>query len=195
MTARQGPMRQRGIMSNGSAMVVNARIPRVATILVGAGLVLAACGGGSSGGGATAAPASSGIAPTGAATAAGSGGSVSGSSFCTLAKAEQSQEAKEVKTLQSDTPAQLGAYVQSALGELQLLASSAPSAIKSDVQTVVTADETVFQALKKANYNYQNLSPTTLESVDTPAFKRAGTAVTSYLETTCGVSPAATATG
>jgi hypothetical protein len=163
---------------------------RFGAVLIAAGLSLAACGSSSSGG--TAAAGSS-TTPSAAASdtttpAASSGGGVlDAGSFCTFAKKAQSEEAKQGQAFSSDSPQQLAAYVQKSLAELQTFASAAPSAIKGDVATVVTGVNKLFDALKKANYDYTKISPSAVQSIDTPAFTQADAAVASYLKTKCGI--------
>jgi hypothetical protein len=180
-------------MTNGNASKINARGLRIASILLVGGIALTACGSSSSGGNTASPPnsvAPTGVAPTTAAPVGNSGGgSDSGSTFCKFAKAEQAQQTTEAQELTTDSPAQLGTFIQHAFSALSALAAAAPSAIKSDVQILVAADQAIFTALKNAKYNYKNVSPTTFTAVDTPAFKKATTAITTYLATSCGILP------
>jgi hypothetical protein len=185
---------------NGNVMTVRLHGLRAGAVLVAAGIALSACGSSSSGGSGPTSPTSSAIASTSTSSASAapnsnSSGLASGSSFCTYAKTQQEQAAKEIKAFESDSPKQLNAFVGRALSELQAFTSTAPAAIKADVAIAVTGDQKVFAALKKANYDYRDVSPTALESVDTPAFKRATLAIASYLESRCGITPSAVPTG
>jgi hypothetical protein len=162
---------------------------RVSGVLIAAGIALTACGSSSSGGAVdsslsnpTTTPSSTSSAPP-----VSSGGGLSDASFCAFAKAQQANAAKEAKEFEGDTPQQLGAFVQKTLGQLQEFASSAPSAIKPDVAAAVVADQKVFAALKNANYDYRKLSPAALESVDTPAFRKASADIAAYLKDKCGI--------
>jgi hypothetical protein len=161
---------------------------RFGAVLIAAGIALAACGSSSSGGSGAAAlnsPAAA-ATDTASAPAASSGGSGSGS-FCGFAKTAQAQEANDSKAFTSDNPKQLATYSQKAVAELETFSAAAPSAIKTDVTTVVAGAEKLFTLLKKANYDYKKVDPTSFEAIDTPAFNQANAAIASYLKNTCGI--------
>jgi hypothetical protein len=180
---------------NGTVSTMQMRGLRLSAVLIAAGIALTACGSSSSGGTSAASTTSPTSSTTPSAAPTSSLGALGSGSFCLEAKAEEAQASKEIKAFESDTPAQLSAFAQHVLAELQTFTSSAPSAIKADVAIAVAADQKIFAALKKANYNYKNVSPTAFESVDTPAFKRATAAITKYFQTKCGISPSSVPTG
>jgi hypothetical protein len=177
---------------SGNVSAVQMRGVRVGAVLLAAGFALAACGSSSSGGSPAAGASTPPVASTTAAS--GSGGSLSASSFCGIAKAEQAQATKEEQQITADTPAQLATFIQQVTAQLQSFTSSAPSEIKADVQVAAAADEKIFAALKKAKYNYRNVSPTALQSIDTPAVTKASSAIGAYLESKCGISPSSAPT-
>ncbi|HVW81155.1 MAG TPA: hypothetical protein VHB69_09485 [Mycobacteriales bacterium] len=167
-----------------------ARALRVSAVLIAAGISLAACGSSSSGG--TSATGVTTTTPSAAATSTAStpttGSSGGGSSsFCGLATKAQAQENQDAQAIESDTPAQLEAYVNKAKGELAAFSAAAPSAIKPDVVTVVAGADKLFAALKKAGYDFKKIDPTSLQSIDTPAFSKANDAISSYLKDKCGI--------
>jgi hypothetical protein len=172
---------------------------RVTAGLIGVGFVLAACGssGSSSNPPASSSPVASSAAVTSAvpSSAAPSTAAVAGanpsSSFCLYAKAQQAQEAAEEKAITSDNPQQLQAFETQALAALTKLTASAPSQVKGAVQTIVTADQALFAALKAAGYNYTKVSPGALAKFDTPALAQAAKTITAYLKTSCGISATA----
>jgi hypothetical protein len=189
-------------MPTDGSSKVSARVLQLGAVLVAVGVVLTACGSSSSGGTAaggqsispnvTTSPtvsSSTAVTPTtGSTAAANSGGSDSSSSFCTYAREQQAQASKEAAQFQGDTPQQLAAFTQKALAELEQFTSAAPSAIKSDVQVIVVADQKVFNALKQAGYDYKNVNPDTFASIDSPALTKASKDISTYLSSTCGVS-------
>jgi hypothetical protein len=178
--------------------------------IVSAALLLAACSSSTSGKavGAPAGAAKSGASSTAGSAAgsapASSAGSSSkapkvsgnpGSGFCNDARAEQAQEAKQADAFSTYTPAELEKFEEQAAKELPVFAAEAPSAIKSDVQTLVAADQKIFDALKAVNWDFSKLDLTTFSAqVDTPAFTTAADNVTSYLEKVCGISEGDSAT-
>jgi hypothetical protein len=165
-----------------------------AAVLISMSALLAACGGGSSSSNASgststapqtsSAPASS---PAVASSTKAASGGGSSTSFCQVAKAEQSQEAAEEKALVGDTPQQLSQYESKAVAELTKYTATAPSSIRSDVQVVVTAVQSLFKQLKAVNNDYTKLGPTALSSLDSPALTKATKAIETYLANSCGI--------
>jgi hypothetical protein len=160
-----------------------------------AGVLLTACGGGSTTLSTPAAAGSTAIGAAAAGTSAAAGAPASSSvalgnsdsSFCQEALAEQAQEAKDIDAFTADTPAQLEQFEQQALNELAIFVKKAPAAIKSAVQTIADADQTLFNDLKAVNFDYTKLGPNIATSFDTPSFMAATTTVTNYLASACGI--------
>jgi hypothetical protein len=163
----------------------------LAVLLVAGGIVLAGCGGRSSG--STAQTVSS--APAQASTAAASSAPANtstpavnvGASFCKYAKTEKSQVADEMKAFSIDSPAQLEAFEQRALSDVTALVATAPASVRSAVKIVVTTDQSFFDQLKAAHFDYRKLNPTTVAKVDTPAFVQATHTIVNYFQHACGV--------
>jgi hypothetical protein len=181
------------------ATTTSLRRVRVAAALGAAGFLLAACGSSSSSSTPppSAAAATSPAAQTSAATSAAPSSAPvsapainagSGGSFCQYARAQKAQQASEIQAFTTDTPQQLAQLETKALSELTILTASAPSQIKSAVQTVVGEDQALFQALKKANYDFTKLPPSATTSLNTPAFAKANQTISTYLRTSCGIS-------
>jgi hypothetical protein len=170
---------------------------KLAAIVLATAATVAACGGGSSSSSATgsnstapqtsSAASSSSSAPAAATSSKAASGGGASSSFCGLAKVEEAQEASVAKALTSDSPQQLEQYETNALAELSKYSSSAPAEIRSDVQVVVTAVESLFKQLKAVNNDYTKLSPTALSGLNTPALTKASQALGVYFATKCGI--------
>jgi hypothetical protein len=185
-------------MPNSSG-VVGARRLRAAAVLAVAGVMLAACGGGSktlsvnvtspnppvqtSAATTPSAPAS--VPPTSVPPTTSTPATDTGASFCKYAKTEKSQVADEVKAFEADSPAQLAAFEQRALSAVTALAASAPASVRSAVKTVVTADQAFFNQLKAAHFDYAKLNPSDVEKINTPAFVRATHTIVNYFQTKC----------
>jgi uncharacterized protein HemX len=172
---------------------------RVAAALGAAGFLLAACGSSSSSSTPPASAAAS-TSPAAQTSAAATSAAVStpainagsGGSFCQYARAQKAQQATEIQAFTTDTPQQLAQLESKALSELTVLTASAPSQIKSAVQTVVGEDQALFEALKKANYDFTKIPPSATASLNTPAFAKANQTIANYLKTSCGISTSAT---
>lgn len=184
--------------------IISKRIPASAAVgaLLVAGLVLAGCGGSSKSASNIGAVAASKAAASavsagssaGSSSAASPSSSVklsgnSNSSFCVEATAVQAEQDKNGEELLGDTPADLQKFEEQSQAELKLFVSKAPAQIKSAVQTIATADDTLVNALKAANYDITKVDPKVTESLDTPAFESAVTTVDDYLEQVCGLHP------
>lgn len=165
----------------------------LAALLAVAGLVLAGCGGGSST--STAQPVSSAAAQTSAVATASSApaapsspATTVGASFCKYAKTEKSQVADEIKAFSLDSPAQLEAFEQRALSDVTALAATAPASVRNAVRIVVTTDQSFFDQLKAAHFDYRKLNPSSVAKVNTPAFVQATHTIVAYFRHACGVS-------
>lgn len=180
----------------------SARRALIGTALTGT-LFLAACGGSSGTKAASTFPsaaaksaASSGSAGSsgssssaGSSTApAGSGGD-SGSSFCQKARSESAASAKETEALTSSDPATLKKFEEQAIAQLPEFVAKAPAQIKGAVQTLAAADQTIYNDLKAADFDYSKLSTTAVTQLSSPQFEQAASQVATYMETVCGISP------
>jgi hypothetical protein len=160
-----------------------------------AGAVLAGCGGSSksaSGAGTAAANKSATSAASSAAAPSSSASKVSGnsnSSFCVEAAAEQAQEDKNADAFTGDSPADLQKFEEQGQAELKLFVAKAPSQIKGAVQTIAATNDKLAAALKAANYDVTKLDSSFTQTIDTPEFEAAVTAVDNYLEQVCGIHP------
>jgi hypothetical protein len=175
------------------------------TVLVLTGVLLAACGGGGSSPSTASAPSTvptQSSAPSSVPTSSApvssapvSGGSGSGGSFCQYAKVQKAQEAAEIKAYSTDTPQQLEKFEEQALAEAKVFASTAPSQIKAAVDTVVSEDDAVFNALKAAHFDYTKLPTSFLTTLEAPKFTKADNQIISYLTNTCGINTSAAPAG
>jgi hypothetical protein len=164
------------------------------SVLLVAGIVLAGCGGSSSltssAATKTSSPSSlsSSAAPSSTSTSKALTGNPN-STFCVEAAAEQAQEDKNTEALTGDSPADLQKFEEQSQAELKVFVAKAPSQIKSAVQTIADADNTLVNALKAVNYDITKLDSSAISGVDTPAFEAAVTTVDNYLEQVCGIHP------
>lgn len=167
---------------------------RAGTALVGIAFLVAACG---SSGSKTASPGVSAAAKSAAASQAPSKSPAaiakagSGGSFCDKARSLDAAQAKDAEALTSGNPKQLEQFEEKALSELSGLVASAPSEIQGALATLTTGDQKFFDALKAANFDFTKISPETISAFQTPEFTQATDKITSYLESTCGISPSA----
>jgi hypothetical protein len=65
-------------------------------------------------------------------------------------------------------------------------ASKAPSAIKADVQTVVSALRVLEKALSDANYDFTKLNPAEMSGLNSPNLAAAADRITAYDKQVCG---------
>jgi hypothetical protein len=171
---------------------------RAGTVLVGIAFVLAACG--SSGSKAASGGSSSAVTSAGASQAPASSKAPkvakvgSGGSFCDKARDEDAAEAKDAEALTTGDPKQLEQFEENALSKLAGFVASAPSQIKGAVATLAAGDQKFFDALKAANFDFTKVSQEEISTFETPAFTQASDQITSYLASTCGISPSAEAT-
>lgn len=142
-------------------------------------LVAAACGGSSK---KTVAGSSS---STSSSTAAGVTTTVhfsgsSSSQFCDLAR----QLAQ--KTQVSPNTNLRSVYANFDSEATQILAA-APSAIKSDLTTLIAGVRTLRDALAAVNYDATKLDSSTLKSLSDPSFQASASRVTAYTQQVCGL--------
>jgi hypothetical protein len=113
----------------------------------------------------------------------------SNSKFCTLAAAEQAQDDKDSDAFSSRSPQDIQKVEEQALAALPTFLAAAPAQIKAAVQTLVTADQKFFAALKAAGFDTSKLDPSAVTALEDPQFTAASDAVTDYLEKVCGIEP------
>ena len=109
----------------------------------------------------------------------------SGSSFCDLARHDES--AFSGLSFVGSTPADLKKLDQNIGPALSEAESKAPSAIKGDMQTFATAYNNVVKALSDVNYDYTKLSPATIATLGTPQVKAATNHLDQYLKQVCNI--------
>jgi hypothetical protein len=150
--------------------------------LILAALPLAACGGGSS----TAKTASAAATKSTVSTASPAStkppnfSGNSGSNWCDLDRSLQNSTQFQNAMKDPHTWArQLDSIASSAQ-------SKAPRAIKSDVQTVVSALRVLEKALSDANYDFTKLNPTTMSGLNNPNLAAAADRITAYDKQVCG---------
>jgi hypothetical protein len=112
----------------------------------------------------------------------------SGSSFCNLVRSDVS--AIKSTNYATTSPTDLKKLYQNLGPALSDAESKAPSAIKADFHTFVTAFTPIFALLKNANYDYTKISPSdyaTFASMGTPQVKAASDHVEQYVTQVCHV--------
>ena len=124
-------------------------------------------------------------APSSAAAKAVSGDS--GSTFCQKARDETAAEAKNTAALTSNDPTALKKLEENAIKQLPEFVALAPSAIKSAVNVLAQADQTVFNALEKTNFDFTKLPTSVTTAFSDPKFEQAATTVANYEEKVCGI--------
>jgi hypothetical protein len=117
----------------------------------------------------------------------------SSSSFCDEARSIQSDATPSASTA-TQTPSQLEAQYKKEVSAAKHAESIAPDAIKSDFGTLVGFIESLNNAFAKANYNFENLDPTTFEKLDTASLKTASAHITQYLAQVCHITEPTTPT-
>lgn len=170
----------------------------VTSLALAAAFVLSGCSSSSTSGGATPGrstgaerPASSSSPAT---THAGGGGhAVSGTGFCREAVLAQAAQTKAAHAFTVGSPASLQKIEQQGLAELRALTATAPSQIKGSLAALAAADEKLYAALQKADFDVRKVDPSVLTGLDTPEFTKSMKNIEDYLSTTCGikVSPSA----
>jgi hypothetical protein len=132
-------------------------------------------------------PAASG-APGGAPTTIKLSGS-SGSNFCQLARSDQAAFSGPDLTNGS---ADLKKEFQNLGKALQDAANEAPSAIKGDFETFITAFKPYLQALAAANYDPTKLNTAALKSLSSTQVDTASQHIEQYFEQVCHITPPTT---
>jgi hypothetical protein len=134
----------------------------------------------------TTSPTASG-APGGAPTTIKLSGS-SGSNFCQLARSDQAA----FSSPDLSNPANLKKEYQNLGKALQDAANAAPSAIKGDFETFITAFKPYLQALADANYDFTKVNTDSLKAISSTQVDTASQHIEQYFEQVCHISPPTT---
>jgi hypothetical protein len=175
----------------GDDLTVSSRllltVPALACATV---LGVSACG---SGGGSSSASSSS----SGNGTAAAAPTKVTakgGGDFCKQL-ADSLNDTKNVSAKAfTGNPADLKTLVDQAKARIPEIVATAPSAIKDDVKTLITATTSYYDALSAAGYDFKKLDPTKLTSFTAPQVVQASQRVDAYIQSHCGIDIGASAT-
>ena len=110
------------------------------------------------------------------------------SAFCNLAR--HYVNALPTPAGATQTPPRLEALYKNLEPELARAEAEAPSAIKADFQTFVTAEDTLLDVFKGADYNYENLPPTAFQVLDAAPVATVGSHISAYMHQVCGITTA-----
>jgi hypothetical protein len=170
---------------------------RIGLTLAATGVLLTACGSSSktASGGATTSPSPASSSKAVASKAASSSGSSStnlgGGSFCDKAKTASANVSSAAEDLATSTPDKIKEFEGNALKELKTLKNSAPDQIKGSISVLVDAEQTLFNDLSAANFDFTKVSSQLASQFSTPQFTQATTNIDNYLESKCGINPSA----
>ena len=92
-----------------------------------------------------------------------------------------------MKSATASTSDSLKKTMQTSLAEVEKLMLQAPSDIKTDLTTLVTAVSGFEAALAKANYDYTKVPPSALTGMETPQVQAAETRVDAWVKAHCGI--------
>jgi hypothetical protein len=106
-----------------------------------------------------------------------------GGKFCTELASAMNTTPTAAEAAGTDPKAQILA----ARAASDKLVSSAPGAIKSDVQLLVKASNAMYDALAKVNYDYSKLTPADTASLSAPDVAAAEQHLQDYVKGTCGI--------
>jgi hypothetical protein len=107
------------------------------------------------------------------------------SAFCNIARHYVS--ALPTPAGATQTPPHLEALYKNLEPELARAAAEAPNEIRADFHTFVTAEDTLLDAFKAADYNYENLAPTAFQVLDAAPVATAGSHISAYMQQVCGI--------
>jgi hypothetical protein len=113
-------------------------------------------------------------------------GGSSGSSFCDLARKDKATF-NDNPNIATKTPADLKALYGKLVPALEHARDIAPSAIKGDFATYVTSIKQIQSVLAGAQYNFENLDPTKLQGLNSPALKTAAAHLQQYFAQVCKI--------
>jgi hypothetical protein len=152
-------------------------------------VLLTACGGGA------AKVAATGSQPAGQASSAAQGAppdaasakpvkATGGGAFCKAIAASMNAQSLHPGLASGDDAK---AQVEAARAEQHEALSIAPSALKPDLQVLVAASDSMFNALVKVNYDYSKLTADDMVDFSAPKVVTAEQHLTTYLKDTCGI--------
>jgi hypothetical protein len=110
-----------------------------------------------------------------------------GGSFCAILAASINSAAS-LQFTPGATPSQVKADLQRSLQEEQRALSTAPSSIKPDMRTVVSATNQLYSAFEAIGFDPTKATPTTFTAFSTAQFQNAARAVAVYIKGKCGIS-------
>jgi hypothetical protein len=106
-----------------------------------------------------------------------------GGKFCTELASAMNTAPTAAEAAGTDPKAQILA----ARAVSNKMVSSAPAAIKSDVQVLVKASNVMYDALAKVNYDYSKLNPADMAGMSAPDVAAAEQHLLAYVKGTCGI--------
>jgi hypothetical protein len=106
-----------------------------------------------------------------------------GGDFCKAIAASLGRQASSAGT----SPAQMMAQLAIVRKFAEQAASLAPAAIKPDVNVLMAASLSMWDALAKVNYDYSKLKPSDMAALSSPAVAAAGKRLSIYMTDTCGL--------
>ena len=109
----------------------------------------------------------------------------SDSTFCAEMRADEG--AFRSTNIATKTPPQVKALYMDLVPKLESAASHAPTELTGDFATFVTAYKQLVKALAAAQYNYENLDPTTISTLDTPQVQAASGRIQQYMTQVCKI--------
>ena len=128
-----------------------------------------------------------------AATPTTAGESFSGSSDSSFCNEIRDDEAAFRSTdIATKTPPQVKALYANLAPKLESAAANAPRAIKGDFATFVSAYQRLAKVLAAAQYNFENLDPTTISTLDTPQVQVASNRIQQYMSQVCKITTTTT---
>ena len=166
----------------------SARTLRLAPIALVVGAIVMVSGCNSTKTAATAATATTGATAATATTAdsaaaAGPVKATGGGKFCTELATAMNSSAASAATAGTDPKAEILA----ARAATNKIVGDAPNAIKADVQLLVKASNTMYDALAKVNYDYSKLTPADTAGLSAPDVAAAEQHLQAYVKGTCGI--------
>jgi len=95
-------------------------------------------------------------------------------------------------SISTSAPADLKKLYSNLGPALEEAGSKAPSAIKGDFDTFISAFRQILKALSDANYDFTKLSPTSFAGMGTPQVKAASNHIQQYMTQVCHITTTTT---